>query len=115
MVMNITDLGRVLTAMVAAIEDDRLKRMLRAGAAKCAEIAQEQLADAPQPVEASKPEWIKHNSDKRPVPTSAFIEVELINGSRETGYAAYFKWGYPYDVATRINRYRIIDRPEQTG
>lgn len=131
--VDITDLGRVLTAMANDLQnrlegpllrDDRdvravlwpIRHMLTVGASKCAEIAQEQLADAPQSVEASEPEWVRHNSERRPVPTICFVEIERVNGTRDKGYAANFYWGIPaLTPSLRINRYRIIDKPEQTS
>ena len=57
--VDITDLGRVLNAMLQNVENcvgaaymepqKMLASALRAGAAKCAEIAQEQLADVDKP------------------------------------------------------------------
>lgn len=91
--VDITDLGRVLTAMLQNVENcvgasymepqKMLASALRAGAAKCAEIAKEQLDDAP-----SEPAWIDHRIS-RPTPMT-YVEVKFFDGLTDIGYAKNF-------------------------
>lgn len=120
--VDITDFGRVLTAMANDLQnrlegpllrDDRdvravlwsIRHMLTVGASKCAEIAKEQLDDAPC-AEMSEPEWINHRVN--PPKPEMYVEVKFFDGSTTAGYAKSF-------FCLNIEGYRLIDRSEQTG
>lgn len=101
--VDITDLGRVLTAMAIHVNPgSQADKALRAGAAKCAEIAKEQFDDEVP----SEPAWIDHRIS-RPTPMT-YVEVKFFDGSTDIGYAKNFIW-------INIIAYRVVDNPEQTS
>ena len=134
--VDITDLGRVLTAMAIAADrcdsrataNNTLAYALRAGASKCAEIATEQLSDdGPATLECTnldgtvdtvpiEPAWIEHTGYKMPnIDEEQHVQIERVNKMRSIGRAGKFYWGMSSVRSMQIIRYRIIDNPEQTG